>query len=111
MNGAILSIPLMANIAVSLISFIALFSLLNMLVGYCGEVVGLDGLSIESIFGYLFYPGKFQIIIIIRKKRRILLIIVILSYPPSFSSCFHHWCPSSRLSCSWGAFSCQIIFK
>ena len=55
----------MANIAVSLISFIALFSLLNMIVGYCGEVVGVEGLSIESLFGYLFYPGKIYIYVYI----------------------------------------------
>jgi CNT family concentrative nucleoside transporter len=49
-------LQLALNIAAMLISFIALITLINMILGYAGARVGLPGLSLESILGAALAP-------------------------------------------------------
>lgn len=47
---------LVGNIAGSLIAVIAFIAFINGLLSWFGALVGLEELSIELIFGYLFIP-------------------------------------------------------
>jgi CNT family concentrative nucleoside transporter len=49
------------NVGLMLIMFIGLIALLNGIIGFGGSLVGLEGLSLELIFGYLFAPVAFVI--------------------------------------------------
>ena len=55
-NGAGDGVRLAVNIGAMLIAFVSLIALLNGLVGWLGELVGLEGLSMEQILGLLFAP-------------------------------------------------------
>ena len=47
---------LVANIAGSLIAVIAFIAFVNGVLGWFGSLVGIQNLSIELIFGYVFIP-------------------------------------------------------
>ena len=55
-NGALDGLRLAASIGGMLLAFIALIAMLNGVVGSAGEVFGVDDLTVDSIFGYLFAP-------------------------------------------------------
>ena len=60
-KGASSGMMLAANVGAMLIAFIALIALVNGLLGWSGEMVGLPGLSIEFLLGHLFSPIAFLI--------------------------------------------------
>ncbi|WP_025027796.1 NupC/NupG family nucleoside CNT transporter [Caldalkalibacillus mannanilyticus] len=49
------------NVGLMLIMFIGLIALLNGVIGFGGSLIGLENLSLELIFGYLFAPIAFVI--------------------------------------------------
>lgn len=55
-NGAAQGLGLALNVAAMLMAFIALMALLNALLGWGGGLVGMPGLSLQSIFGTLLRP-------------------------------------------------------
>lgn len=55
-NGSSTGMQLAINVAACLIGFIAIIALFNFLIGYCGGLVGIEGLSLEKILGWIFYP-------------------------------------------------------
>jgi CNT family concentrative nucleoside transporter len=55
-NGAGQGVQLAINVAAMLMAFIALVALLNAGLGWIGGMVGLDGLSLQSILGTLLRP-------------------------------------------------------
>lgn len=55
-NGAAQGVQLAINVAAMLMAFIALVALLNAGLGWVGGLVGLDGLSLQSILGTLLRP-------------------------------------------------------
>src|SRR5690606_13849202 len=55
-NGAGQGVQLAINVAAMLMAFIALMALLNAGLGWAGALVGLDGLSLQSILGFLLRP-------------------------------------------------------
>ncbi len=55
-NGAAQGLGLALNVAAMLMGFIALMALLNALLGWGGGLVGMPGLSLQSIFGTLLRP-------------------------------------------------------
>jgi CNT family concentrative nucleoside transporter len=55
-NGAAQGVQLALNVGAMLMAFIALVALLNSLLGWTGALVGLDGLSLQSILGALLRP-------------------------------------------------------
>jgi CNT family concentrative nucleoside transporter len=55
-DGAANGTRIAVNVGAMLIAFIALLSLLNGLFGLIGSAFGIEGLTFESILGYLFAP-------------------------------------------------------
>lgn len=55
-NGAGQGAQLAINVAAMLMAFVALVALLNALLGWTGGLVGFDGLSLQSILGFLLRP-------------------------------------------------------
>ena len=55
-SGAAVGVQLALNVAGMLMAFIALIALLNFLVGWAGNQVGIPGLSIEAILGTILRP-------------------------------------------------------
>jgi CNT family concentrative nucleoside transporter len=55
-EGAANGTKIAVNVGAMLIAFIALLSLLNGLFGLVGSFVGIDGLTFESVLGFLFSP-------------------------------------------------------
>ncbi len=58
-SGGALGLRLALNVGGMLVAFIALIAMLNFLLGWLGGFVGLDGLTIEGLFGTLFRPLAF----------------------------------------------------
>lgn len=58
-DGAATGLKLAANIAAMLLAFIALISLANALLSWVGNLVGLEGITLELIFGWIFAPLMF----------------------------------------------------
>nr|XP_004671058.1 solute carrier family 28 member 3 [Jaculus jaculus] len=59
-QGASSSIPLVANIAVNLIAFLALLSFMNSALAWFGSMVDYPQLSFELICSYIFMPFSFM---------------------------------------------------
>jgi CNT family concentrative nucleoside transporter len=55
-NGAAQGVQLAINVAAMLMAFIALVALLNAVLGWAGAFVGIDGLSLQMILGFLLRP-------------------------------------------------------
>ncbi len=55
-NGAGQGVMLAINVAAMLMAFVALVALLNSLLGWGGALVGFDGLSLQSILGFVLRP-------------------------------------------------------
>jgi len=55
-NGAFDAIALVSSIAVMLITFLSLISLIDHMLGYLGALVDVSDLSINLVCGYLFWP-------------------------------------------------------
>jgi concentrative nucleoside transporter, CNT family len=55
-HSTMAGVKLAVGIASMLIAFLGLLAMLNAFLGWCGGWVGLEGLSLQQILGYLFYP-------------------------------------------------------
>lgn len=55
-RGAAEGLTLALNVAAMLIAFIALVAMINSILSHVGAGVGLDGLSLQVILGYIFWP-------------------------------------------------------
>ncbi len=55
-KGASEGLGLALNIGAMLLAFISLIALVNGIIGFIGGLIGIDGLSLEMIFGYIFSP-------------------------------------------------------
>ncbi|WP_205859248.1 NupC/NupG family nucleoside CNT transporter [Pleionea sediminis] len=55
-EGAINGAQLAVNVGAMLIAFVALIALINGTLGYVGSLFGVDGLTLQTILGYLFQP-------------------------------------------------------
>ena len=55
-NGATTGLQMALNVGGCLLAFMALLAMLNFLVGHAGVLVGVQQLSLEKIFGWLFTP-------------------------------------------------------
>lgn len=55
-NGAAQGVQLAINVGAMLMAFVALVALINALLGWGGGLVGIDGLSLQSILGALLRP-------------------------------------------------------
>ncbi len=55
-KGASEGLGLAINIGAMLLAFISLIALVNGVIGFIGGFIGIDGLSLEMIFGYIFSP-------------------------------------------------------
>ncbi len=55
-NGAGQGVMLAINVAAMLMAFVALVALLNSMLGWSGALVGFDGLSLQSILGFVLRP-------------------------------------------------------
>lgn len=55
-KGASEGLGLALNIGAMLLAFISLIALVNGIIGFIGGLVGVNGLSLEMIFGYIFSP-------------------------------------------------------
>ncbi|MCU7553696.1 NupC/NupG family nucleoside CNT transporter [Alteromonas sp. ASW11-19] len=55
-SGAASGLTLALNVGAMLLAFIALIAMLNGLVGWSGELVGVEDLTFESILGFLLQP-------------------------------------------------------
>src|SRR5690606_29437935 len=55
-NGAAQGVQLAINVAAMLMAFVALVALINAILGWGGALVGIDGLSLQSILGTLLRP-------------------------------------------------------
>ena len=55
-NGAGQGVQLAINVAAMLMAFVALVAMLNAMLGWGGALVGLDGLSLQTILGFLLRP-------------------------------------------------------
>lgn len=55
-NGATVGLQLALNVGACLIAFMAILALANFVVGYAGGIFGIDGLSLQKIFGWVFSP-------------------------------------------------------
>ncbi len=55
-NGAGQGVQLAINVAAMLMAFIALMALLNAGLGWAGALVGIDGLSLQTLLGFLLRP-------------------------------------------------------
>ena len=60
-SGAASGLKLAVNVGAMLLAFIALITLLNMLVGGIGNLFGIDNLTIEFLLGYVFAPIAFVV--------------------------------------------------
>ena len=60
-SGASSGLKLALNVGAMLIAFIALIALINSILGSAGSFVGIEGLTLEGILGYLFAPIAFLI--------------------------------------------------
>jgi len=60
-SGASSGLQLALNVGAMLIAFIALISLVNIMLGAFGGLFGLEALSLQQILGYLFAPIAFLI--------------------------------------------------
>ncbi|MBN8199260.1 MULTISPECIES: NupC/NupG family nucleoside CNT transporter [Bacillaceae] len=60
-KGASVGLELALNIGAMLLAFIALVALINGLLGWVGGLFGLEGLTLETILGYVFSPLAFAI--------------------------------------------------
>ncbi|WP_436375457.1 NupC/NupG family nucleoside CNT transporter [Cytobacillus sp. BC1816] len=60
-KGASVGLELALNIGAMLLAFIALVALINGLLGWAGGLFGLEGLTLETILGYVFSPLAFAI--------------------------------------------------
>jgi CNT family concentrative nucleoside transporter len=58
-SGAASGLALAVNIAAMLLAFIGLIALLNGVLGGLGEVIGVPGLTLQAILGWLFRPLAF----------------------------------------------------
>ena len=58
-DGAATGLKLAANIAAMLLAFIALISLANGMLSWTGGLVGIEGVTLEKIFGWVFAPVMF----------------------------------------------------
>ncbi|KFQ33549.1 Sodium/nucleoside cotransporter 1, partial [Merops nubicus] len=58
-NGAAASVALVANIAVSLIAFLAVLEFINATLRWFGEMVEIEGLSFQVICSYVLMPVAF----------------------------------------------------
>ncbi len=55
-NGAGQGVQLAINVAAMLMAFVALMALLNAMLGGFGNMVGIEGLSLQSILGFVLRP-------------------------------------------------------
>lgn len=55
-TGAQDGLILAASIAAMLVAFVSLIALVNGLLGYAGELAGVEGLSLQGLLGYVFAP-------------------------------------------------------
>lgn len=55
-NGASSGMQLAMNVGAMLMAFIALIALLNGLIGWIGQLLGYDNITIQLLLGYLFQP-------------------------------------------------------
>ena len=60
-SGASSGLKLAANVGAMLLAFIALITLLNTIISGGASMLGVDGITIEWILGYLFVPFAFVI--------------------------------------------------
>ncbi|TEW53708.1 NupC/NupG family nucleoside CNT transporter [Psychromonas sp. RZ22] len=58
-SGAASGLKLALNVGAMLIAFIALIALINSILGSAGGVVGIEGLTLQTILGYVFSPVAF----------------------------------------------------
>jgi CNT family concentrative nucleoside transporter len=58
-RGAGEGLTLALNVAAMLLAFIALIAMGNAMIGWVGGLVGIEGLSLEKIFGWVFAPLAF----------------------------------------------------
>ncbi|PJE77896.1 putative nucleoside permease NupX [invertebrate metagenome] len=58
-GGAASGLKLAANVGAMLLAFVALISLLNGIVGGIGGWFGFDGITVQSMLGYIFSPIAF----------------------------------------------------
>ncbi len=55
-KGASEGLGLALNIGAMLLAFISFIALVNGIIGFIGGLIGIDGLRLEMIFGYIFSP-------------------------------------------------------
>ncbi|WP_338578042.1 NupC/NupG family nucleoside CNT transporter [Neisseria leonii] len=60
-NGAGAGMQLALNIGAMLIAFVAVIALLNGIVGIVGSVFGIEGLTLQMLFGYIFKPVAYLV--------------------------------------------------
>mmetsp|Transcript_102473 Transcript_102473/g.258165 ORF Transcript_102473/g.258165 Transcript_102473/m.258165 type:complete len:560 (-) Transcript_102473:218-1897(-) len=58
-NGALAAVNVVVGVAAGLIAFLSIWSLLDGTVAWAGEMVDIEGLSIEVICSYAFWPLAF----------------------------------------------------
>lgn len=58
-NGATEGLKLAVNVAAMLIAFIAIVAMFNSLLGWMGGLVGIEGLSLKVLLGWIFSPLAF----------------------------------------------------
>jgi CNT family concentrative nucleoside transporter len=58
-SGALTGLQMALAVGAMLLAFISLIALLNGLLGWAGDSVGINGLTIELLLGYLFQPVAF----------------------------------------------------
>ncbi len=60
-SGASMGMKLALNVAAMLLAFIALLALVNYFIGGAGNLLGIEGLTLETILGYILAPITFAI--------------------------------------------------
>lgn len=55
-NGAQTATNVILGIVANLVAFVSCMAFINSMTGWLGHLVGIDGLSIELLFGKLFIP-------------------------------------------------------
>ncbi len=58
-SGAASGLMLALNVGAMLLAFVGLIALINGIVGWAGTLVGMEGLTLQLIFGYVFQPLAF----------------------------------------------------
>jgi len=58
-SGAASGLQLALNVGAMLLAFVGLIAMVNGLIGWIGGVFGVDGLTLQQIFGYVFQPLAF----------------------------------------------------